>query len=322
MEITLHLGAHRTASSSLQCALERARPKLRRRGVGVWGPSKLRKGMLAGVYGDPGRLTVQRARLLARARGRVAVLSQEAGLRGIEHIVISDENLLGALRENIGLARLYPTARLRGLRASAGLGDVDTVTLAIRDYDRFWASSMAFLATRGFALPDAEALRGLSHVRRRWRDVICDVAEAFPKARLVVWSYEALGAQPTLLASWMTRVALRQPDPHMNAALSGNALRMRLRADGLDVSAMAADPGPFMPFDLHQRRDMHAVYCADIAWLRAGADGMADYLDQDFDRLGVDPAVALSRTDPRGTFATEGTSHDQRDSDRPDHALG
>ena len=49
MDIILHLGAHRTATTSFQHYLRANAAGLGAAGIGVWGPETTRDGLLAGV---------------------------------------------------------------------------------------------------------------------------------------------------------------------------------------------------------------------------------------------------------------------------------
>ena len=70
MEIILHLGAHRTATTSFQHYMRANAAALAEQGLGVWGPDVTRDGILTGVIPLPGGESA--ARQMDRARGRIA----------------------------------------------------------------------------------------------------------------------------------------------------------------------------------------------------------------------------------------------------------
>ena len=71
MDIILHLGAHRTATTSFQHYLRANAAGLGAAGIGVWGPETTRDGLLAGVI--PPRGSRPAMAQLTRARGRVGL---------------------------------------------------------------------------------------------------------------------------------------------------------------------------------------------------------------------------------------------------------
>lgn len=274
--ITLHLGAHRTGTTALQHLLARNATFLTARGVTVWGPARTRDGLLSGVVGDPGRANSNRNVMAHRAAGRVAMLRNELAAAGMRRLVVSDENLLGGLRENLLLGRLYPSAGARVARVAMALPGVDHVALSIRSPDAWWTSVFAHLMTRGFAPPDRATLDAILRARRGWRDVIADVAAALPGARLTVWTHEHMAARPEVAAADLTGER-----PQMRAGLRRNAspvcgdLQARLMDEGV-MTMLPQVGGHYAPFTPDERAVLRGHYDADLAWLRAGADGLID----------------------------------------------
>jgi hypothetical protein len=307
MKLTLHLGAHRTGTSTLQRYMKQQCGLLEAQDVVVWTPAQTRDGRLTGLLGDPGRGSARRDDLARRSGNRVRIAQTLLAGQGVAHLVVSDENVLGSLRENIGLAALYPTAARRVSRLKTGLPAVDHVAVCVRSYDAYWTSAIGLQLTRGMPVPDRRHLDHLVTQSRRWRQVIAEVATTFAGARITVWSHERLAALPEISAGLLTGCRLPPADPglHLNATLRIDALRARLAVSGADGSVLRADHGRFAPFDDTQRRTLRAQYAEDIAWLRAGADGLATFYDR--------PALTWTAH----TLQTEGNHHD-----RPHRPLG
>jgi hypothetical protein len=306
MDFTLHIGAHRTATTTLQRYLAEQKAALAQRGVAVWGPPHTRDGRLAGLLGDPGHVSTQRAALARRSGNRVRLAHQMLADTGHTRMILSEENLLGSLRENLGLGVLYPTAARRLVRLAE----------AIRSHESYWPSVIAHMLRRGFSMPDAEVLAHVSYVPRSWRDVIEDVAETFPGAEILVWSYERMGGLPHVAARALTGVPLAVPTRplHLNASPSAEALRSALVFSDCDASVIHAEGARFVPFSPSQRRGLRAAYADDIAWLTTGADGLATYIDNEAIRPDLRPSVQVSDR--------EGCSHDGPDTARPHQAVG
>ncbi|TFL16704.1 hypothetical protein [Jannaschia formosa] len=277
--ITLHLGAHRTGTKSLQALLEREAEALAARGMAVWPPRKTRSGLMTGLVGDPGRPDPAREIRAHRAAGRIAMRRDALAADGITRLLISDENMLGSLRENLLLARLYPTVGPRLARLASALPGVDHVCLSVRAPDTWWGSAFAFLMGRGFAPPDRATLDAVLRARRGWRHVVEDIARAVPQARLTVWTHEEMAARPAAGFALLTGAppAGDGPAPHLMAAPTLDALRARLRDEGC-MTDLPGVGGVYAPFDPDDRAALRAAHAEDLAWLRAGADGLADFV--------------------------------------------
>jgi len=188
--------------------------------------------------------------------------------------------MLGKLGENLRERMLYPYAGQRLDRFRASLADrVSTLAVAIRSYETFWASSMAFALPKGGPAPTPDLCAALVQQPRRWRDVVTDAARAFPKARVVVWSYEGLGNSPSdqLRAIFGREMPLTLSPQWHNPAPSPAEMAIALGDRGEQSDLIDTNARRFSPFTTQQRGDLRAQYIEDLAWLRAGADGLACY---------------------------------------------
>ncbi|MEM6372244.1 MAG: hypothetical protein AAF727_05635, partial [Pseudomonadota bacterium] len=104
MKVVLHIGAHRTATTSLLYYIRRHGDALRADGLGFWGPGRTRKGLFAGIQPTPG-LGLHAAR---RAQGRILMQMQRAQANGVKTLLVSDENMMGSVRLNLRSSALYP----------------------------------------------------------------------------------------------------------------------------------------------------------------------------------------------------------------------
>lgn len=277
MELILHLGAHRTASSSLQRLLALNADALRAGHVAVWGPRVTRGGLFRGVMGDPGRRDPMRDIAAHRSAGRVALRRQALEKVGARRLLISDENMLGGLRENLTLARLYPSVAARLDRLQGAIGAPKSVHLMVRAPDAWWTSAFSFLMTRGLPPPDAATLDAVAASTRGWRQVVEDVSAALPNSTLFVGSYEDWGSRPGVVFEHLTsREPVQSGVPVVGASLPVDQLQARLREEGCDATLPRLG-GLYAPFTPDQRAEMRAAHADDLAWLAAGADGRAIY---------------------------------------------
>ncbi len=243
MALTIHLGAHKTASTHLQQALCLARPALRRGGVCYADPWTLRgQGVdLARLLGKdaatPGELR-RFARTLADARDTCPDL------------LISEENILGRTgrRRLVGRDRqLYPEAgaRLQQVIALAGGGPA-TLFLSVRDPAAFNLSVFALQVGKGKEFDLDMFLNGRDPARIGWAELVGRLRAVPGVARVVVWRYEDYAAlRPRLLAQMLPpALAGAVPDPPpLNESLTQPGydwfLRMAMSDPDADLRALA-----------------------------------------------------------------------------------
>jgi hypothetical protein len=280
MQIVLHLGAHRTATTTLQQTLGESHIALQGAGLAYWGPKRLRAGLFDGLY-EGGPVLPPRRR--GRAQGRVALQLRQAADGGAKTLLVSDENMLGTMRQIMQAQRLYPGAGERVARfAEAFAPHQVTLGLSIRCYDAFWASALGWRMRRGGPLPLPSLCDRLVTQPRRWRHVIADLAQAVPEARIAVWTHEAMAGRPVDLIAALTgaRVALKGAERWCNPGARLSDLRAYLDDIGADPALARGTAGRFMPFDPDQRTALRAQYAEDLSWLAQGAGGLASHIDE------------------------------------------
>ncbi len=284
MDKVLHLGAHRTGTTSFQTFLKRNRAALSRRGVAVWEPDQIRSGLFQGVLHDPAQITADVARLAERSRGRINMEQSRLSKMGSNTLLISEENLIGAPMKNLRSGRLYDDAILRLMRLRTAIGRVRSVTLLVRSYDSYWSSILSFGVLRGRDVPTSGDLDRLVTQPRRWRDLIADVAQVFPDARLIVAPFETFAAAPKSLAEQVLDADLSGDDLDTtpiwkNASANCGRLAQVIddRGCGGDINGSANVR--WMPFYAHQRAALAGQYADDLMWLKSGADGVAEFID-------------------------------------------
>lgn len=286
MDVILHLGAHRTGTTTLQTYLENNRDNLNEIDTEFWGPNRTRSGLFSGLIKSPDGLTPDAMQRGARSSGLIQMEMGRLDLAGVKSLLVSEENMIGVMRDNLITGRLYPDARARLDRFAEAFGfSCRRITLTIRAYDKYWASVLSFMLQRGWEAPDASALDRLVTQPRSWRDVISDVATVFPAAELLVLPFEGFAGQPdqqlALLNGGMVPGAMRGQRDWHNAS-AGCAKLRQVMLDRGDVGQAADLPNDYsrwQPFEPHHIAPLKAQYDEDIAWLRGGADGIATYVE-------------------------------------------
>ncbi len=205
--------------------------------------------------------------------------------RGVRVLIVSDENMLGAPRNNLREARLYADAGQRMARFAYAFGaTAPRVALSIRQQDMFWASSLAFGVARGHRLPRARDLRHMARARRGWREVVEDLACAIDSATpIMVMPYEVFGGRcETRLEAMTGQIDL--PRTHarewMNKSPRLAQLRQVLRDRGIDPARLPQGEGRWMPFTNDQIATLQEAYQDDLFWLTGGADGLAQLTEE------------------------------------------
>ena len=299
MDIILHIGAHRCATTSFQHYMRQNADGLARCGIGFWGPRRTRNGLFSGLTPGP-RLATGRD-LQQRAAGRIQLGCARSAATGVQTLVVSDENMLGSVRENLRLAALYCGVGERVARfAHAFGGRVSDVVLNIRSLEFFWASSLGYGLTRGMGVSRQQLLDRLTHGPRSWRDVIADVACAAPDARFWVLPFETFARQPDVQLAVMT--GQDTPQTHAQEWLNATPKLPELHAFAKDLPK---GEGRWQPFDATQIAIMRETYSDDLLWLAAGADGLATLI--------TDPNKKLADINLPMTDLTRGQHHDHKE---------
>lgn len=301
MDVILHVGAHRTGSTRFQTYMTDHSPAFEGQGIGFWGPSRTRRGLLHGLAERP-----TNAKTAKRAVGRVRLNLSIAARSGLKALVVSDENMLGSCRRNLRARALYPELGERMARIITAFQPPRRVVLQIRSPEAWWAATLSYLLPRGGGIPDVAALQQITQSPRSWRQVITDLACACPETDILIAPYERFGPSPDRLCMAMTGQD-HAPAP----AVGGNwtisrpdlpRLRAALVARGDDAASLPAGEGRWHPFTPDQAARLRETYADDLFWLRAGADGLA--------RLTENPVPDMLATSPAAGHDERGLSHD------------
>lgn len=302
MDVILHVGAHRCATTTFQHYLRRNSERLNTDGIGVWEPRRTRNGLFHGIL--PGPQADVRGSRYRRGVGRVRVNLALAAER-FRNLIVSDENMLGTMGQNQRSASLYGAAGDRMARFFPAFeGHVSDVILNIRSQETYWASVFGYGLMRGRPMPEPEMLERLSHDQRSWRDVITDLACALPGVRLWVLPFETFAGRPD--AQLATLVPGKAPRQHARIRVNATARLQELRADiaPREAARLPEGEGRFQPFTRCQIVRLRERYADDVMWLMSGADGLAWMMD--------DPEKRWTGLNPSSTDMTRGRSHDER----------
>lgn len=276
MDVILHLGAHRTATTTFQHYMRDHHDRLAADDVCFWGPHRTRRSVFPGLFRSS---TAPKGRNVAqRAEGRIRMFAKQAQGKGVRQLLVSDENLLGTCIQNIRTGRLYPAAGERTARISAAFGGrLRRIVLSIRSPDLWWASAAAMTVSRGHPIPTKAKFAAIADHPRSWRDVIADLACAAPGAEIEVLLFEDTAGTPdrVLSSALEAEVPRDRSKRWMNRSLDLPHLRQILKEQGGDMSLLPDAAGRWQPFTTAQAAQLRENYADDLHWLVAGADGLA-----------------------------------------------
>lgn len=281
METVLHIGCHRSGSTTFQAYLDTHAAALRQKGVVSWGPDRTRKGLFAGLI--PRKTGPRSIEAHARAVGRIRMNLAQTQQTGAKALLVSDQNLMGSVQANLRAGSLYPAIGERMAQVAHGFGEhLTRIVLVFRSQDRYWASALSTAVANGAPIPSQTQLKEIATRPRRWRDVITDLACAVPKAEICVIPYEAFCADPeTLMGTTCKLPAVRNTQREWHhRALSANGLRRALMQQGADPEAIPSGDTPWTPFSERQIAHMQEHFADDLFWLAAGAEGLAKLTEQ------------------------------------------
>lgn len=303
MDVTLHLGAHRTGTTTLQKYLEKNRDNLEGIGTEFWGPKQTRSGLFTGLEKRPDSLTNEEILRGKRSCDLIRVALDRLETAGVKSLIVSEENMIGTMWGNLSNCCLYPEAQGRLQRFADGFeSHCKRVAISIRSYEEYWASVLASLIERGRMIPNKQKMDRLVTQPRRWRDAITEIASIFPSAELVVWRFEAMigqvNDQVALLNGGVVPMQMRGQNDWHNASAGSAKIRQVLNDGGHTALAAKIPDGSlrWQPYEAHQIAALQAQYNEDIAWLRSGADGIARYEDNSEMRASRDKSVATEST--------------------------
>lgn len=303
MEIILHLGAHRTGTTTFQHYMRDHLAQLGAEKTGFWGPRRTRQSVFPGFFAKGG--SAQARQRQRRAEGRIALHRSQAAGRGLDQLVISDENMIGTPRGCLIAGQLYPAIGMRMARFAAAFGGgFARVVLSVRSPDLWWASAAAMTVARGHPVPGPARFAAIAASARGWREVITDLACALPGTEIRVLPFERFAGRPAAVLG----AALRRPVPAdqqqlwLNRSPDLPSLRAALTAQGSDPALLPPGAGRWQPFTQEQTALLAERYADDLHWLYAGADGLAQLTEDE-------SAQEAAQRPPRGT-KTEGQDND------------
>ncbi|MEQ3625871.1 MAG: hypothetical protein ABNH26_08190 [Celeribacter sp.] len=294
MDRVLHLGLHRTATTTLQDMAKAVAPALATQGVLLLTPEgfgegaeNLRPIVRASLALQPRRgkwRSILRRRTVRRElQERLDTLLSQRAVADAPptRIVLSEEMMLGPAFGRRGQS-FYPQAErhLRALRQVLA-APVDEVHLTLRSYDTFLTSVFAMRAVNaGNVAPFAQIGEQLVEVRSGWPELTDLIRHLMPEARLVLRTYENSTPEMRLrdlIGDALPEIPLERPQQHLHRSPTAEAVEAaialgRAPEDARAFTAQYADGARFDPLSDTQKMALQRRYETDIGMLRTRPD--------------------------------------------------
>ena len=221
-DFTLHIGAHKTASTHLQSVLRANREVLRAQGCACFGPELLR--------GDL-KLPLPRARdhIYAQSLTPLRNAVDAARAEGCR-VLISEENIHGGGPSPPVMAaggQYYPNAAARVTRLLRGLEATGAViALALREPGAHLVSGWGHQYLAGRPKSFSEYVAEVDLAALRWSELVARLLACSEVARVLVWRQEDYGAISGQLWPALTGLDAAQLDwPEQRIKLIGPSAR-------------------------------------------------------------------------------------------------
>ncbi|MEJ2322270.1 MAG: hypothetical protein P8Z31_08015 [Gammaproteobacteria bacterium] len=287
----LHLGAHRTASTTLQLIMDENEEALAASGLKILTPpgKGRRKDLSVRNFSNQIFRCCNR-RLLGKIKYRrraTSIMQELVGQNRHERLLLSDENLLGPIHERFADG-IYPKSYCCLVETRRCLGHIpDIAFLSVRDYASFFKSAYAMRALYDpnfFPTEDSLTREEWTHFSRGWDALVSDIKAALPQTLLVVTVFED-GPVDKMLQAMLGKEAsasLQIPaNQHVNTAPTQEAIEYALshkHADGYSADEV---------IDRFSHGETFTLYTQEIA------EQLSDRYRTDLEKIRAMPGVAL-----------------------------
>lgn len=223
--IYVHLGAHRTGTSSFQMMLAVNRDLLAQAGFDVAYPGRddIPQGDLGLRLPDPRNMDQWERRFVPVVREELARIATPDS----HAMILSEENIPGRMI-HFAAGQFYPAAqaRLQTLAAAAG-APVLRAVLVVRDYRELFISAWRKRAEDNASDPFDDGRRHMLEMDRGWPDLVRLILRHLKVQELVVIDYARRGRSVDVLGMLVPELAavpLREPVRRMNHSATDAAL--------------------------------------------------------------------------------------------------
>ena len=221
MKLSLHLGAHKTATTYIQQVLRANRSSLAKRGIAYVPLNELRDEFSGLVLRKPTQgesllVRLNRKRKIKAFLKRQVTVPSDSSLPPVERLILSEENLIGTPSGIVSDGQLYREIgdRLSALREHVEHFDIE-VFLGVRHQGYFSSSVFAEAVTQPTGLSHNDSFFREEWLRHSnsWVTIIDVIRDAFPEAPILVWDYDEFSALESRVLSKICGAANRMRLP-------------------------------------------------------------------------------------------------------------
>lgn len=186
-KIILHLGAHKTATTTLQKTLVNNQKLLSEQGI----LAPQLRGFRDNISVNLRSLRFHKAADWSLQRVLQNSYS-DAEISSATRIILSDENIIGYSDHIFNKAGFYTDIGKRCRLFQKWLGQPpDTVLFTIRPYGDFFLSAYSqWIGLDNKFVSRAAAQKSVMALTRGWDDIVADLRAAFPQSKLVITQYQ------------------------------------------------------------------------------------------------------------------------------------
>lgn len=225
-QIYIHLGAHRTGTSSFQMCLHENRAQIGSAGYDVAYPGRddIPSGDLALRLPGPRHGLTQQRKFATRVARKIERHSPDP----LRPLILSEENIPGRMIHFFH-GQFYPAAdaRLGALKMGVGRVEIAGALLVIRPYSDLFMSAFRKRAEDQIVDPWSEVIPHLMQMDRGWPDLVRVILDILKPGCLNVVDYSARGPSGGLLQSLVpdfANMSLVEPSHRVNLSASDAAL--------------------------------------------------------------------------------------------------
>ncbi|MCF6304082.1 MAG: hypothetical protein L3J33_01755 [Rhodobacteraceae bacterium] len=193
MEVYLHLGAHKTATTFIQQSMQSNAETLAKSGIFAPKLEDIRAAITPGMAGKP---------MLGFEECISLILPESGVFHGVmpERLILSDENIIGYPAEIFAKGVFYLDAKQRLKVLKSWLPVAPTkIVFAVRPYTTFFSSAYAqwlgpFAKKHGPKkrfIPREVIHEKIAGLKRGWPAIMRDLQKVFPDSQIIVKEYSA-----------------------------------------------------------------------------------------------------------------------------------
>lgn len=187
MRTIVHIGAHRTATTSIQTALNRNEELLNTNNIMAIHSLNARDSFFLSlkpllddsILDEDTHTNIQRM-----------IDSVYNSVQNYEVLIFSEENLIGAMESNLLNLEFYPKAMTQVSKFISLLPDEAEIVISVRNYRTYFSSIYTYNFMKTIYQDFSHFKDHLLKMKRGWYDVVSEIRSALPNTKITVAPFE------------------------------------------------------------------------------------------------------------------------------------